>query len=70
MNDRYVPLWIATQATAVACLILAGLLLASWREGELRFKFRLSTMLIMTTLFAALVWLVQALIALVASATR
>jgi hypothetical protein len=68
MNDRYLPLWIAMQTIVLAGLILAGLLFASWREGELRFKFSLSTMLIMMTLIAALLWLIQALIALVASA--
>jgi hypothetical protein len=64
MNDRYLPLWIAVQTIVLTGFIFAGLLFASWREGELRFKFSLSSMLILMTLIAALLWLIQAVIPL------
>ena len=54
MDGRLVSLWFVLIDAALVTLILVGLLLGFWRDGELRFRFSLSTLMIATALVAML----------------
>lgn len=62
MNDRYLSLWALALPTFLAAVLFSGLLVASWQEKELSFKFGVRALLGFTALIAAVLWVIMAVV--------